>query len=199
MSDQVGFYVNQQFCMGCKTCQIACKDKHDNEVGVNFQRLKEISGGGFTKKGAAFHSDVWAYWLGVSCNHCDNPACVAVCPTGALDKSSVDGTVSVDAADCIGCKRCTSACPYGAPQYSVPRHKVGKCDLCADYRAQSKEPACVAACPMRVLEWGRIDELRKKHPEATSEVHGLPTPKTTSPNTIYTPHRHAVAAKSDRS
>ncbi len=194
MGKQLGFYVNQQFCMGCKTCQIACKDKHDNEVGVNFTRVTEYSGGGFKKVGNGYQNDVWAYWTKAACNHCDNPKCVEACPTGAADKNAVDGTVSIDRSTCIGCKLCVKACPYGAPQFSLQKNKAGKCDLCADYRAEGKEPACAAACPIRAIEWGEVAVLKKRHPEAVRDVAGLPDSGITSPNTVYSLHRHAVAA-----
>ncbi|MDF2627590.1 MAG: 4Fe-4S ferredoxin [Symbiobacteriaceae bacterium] len=193
MGQQLGFYLNQQFCMGCKTCAVACKDKNDMEIGVNLRRLTEVSGGGFAKVGDTYVPEVFAYWIGVSCNHCDHPKCVENCPTGAMHKNPEDGVVSVDQTKCIGCRYCTWSCPYGAPQYSEQRGKTQKCDMCADYRAQGKDPACVTSCPMRAIEWGPIDELKKKHPDAVVAVHGLPDPLMTSPNTIYTSHKSAVS------
>ncbi|OPY70420.1 MAG: Anaerobic dimethyl sulfoxide reductase chain B [Syntrophorhabdaceae bacterium PtaU1.Bin034] len=115
MRRQLGLYVNQQYCTGCKTCQIACKDKHDNEVGVNFLRVTEHSGGGFTEAGGTCQADAWAYWIPVACNHCDIPRCVEACPTGAIRKSRVDGTMSIDQESCSGCGACLDSCPYGAP------------------------------------------------------------------------------------
>lgn len=192
MSQQLGFYVNQQFCTGCKTCQIACKDKHDLEVGANLLRVQEFSGGGFVRVGAGYRPDVWAYWVPVYCNHCDAPSCVPSCPTGAIGKSAADGVVSIDPEACIGCRACLSSCPYGSLQFSEQDEKARKCDLCADYRAEGKEPSCVVSCPMRALEWGEIGTLKERHPEAVPGLHGLPDPAATRPNTIYTPHRHAV-------
>lgn len=189
---QLGFYVNQQFCMGCKTCVISCKDKHDSEVGVNLRRVTEHCSGGFTEVGNGFVPNVSAYWINVACNHCDDPKCVKNCPTGAMHKNPADGIVSVDQDLCIGCKYCTWSCPYGAPQFSEKKGKTQKCDMCADYRAQGKNPACVDACPMRAIEFGPIEELKKRHPDAVPWVPGLPDAGITHPNTIYTPHKNAV-------
>ena len=189
---QVGLYVNQKFCMGCKTCQIACKDKHDNELGVNFLQVKEFSGGGFARRGDGVVPEVWAYWVPTACRHCDRPGCALRCPVGAITKSAADGTISIDQELCTGCRACEKGCPYGALQYSERKRKVLGCDLCADYRAAGKDPACVAACPMRVLEWGLVEELKKQHPQAVTELQGLPDSCITRPNTLYEPHRHAV-------
>lgn len=192
VKNQVALYINQQFCMGCKTCQIACKDKHDNEVGVNFLQVKEFSGGGFSREGAGFTPEVWAYWVPTTCHQCDRPGCAARCPVGAIAKSAVDGTITIDAERCTGCRACEQGCPYDALQYSERKRKVLGCDLCADYRAAGRDPACVAACPMRVLDWGVVEDLKKQHPEAVTVLQGLTDPAVTGPNTLYEPHRHAV-------
>lgn len=192
MATQLGFYVNQQYCMGCKTCQVACKDKNNLSLGVNLRRVEEVSGGSFAKVGNAFQPNVFAYWISVSCNHCDEPKCVENCPTGAMHKNPQDGVVSVTQEVCIGCQYCTWSCPYGAPQYDEKAGKTFKCDMCADLRAEGKAPACVDACPMRAIEYGPIEELKRRHPDAVVAFQGLPDPKLTKPNTIYSPHRSAV-------
>ncbi|MFM9449458.1 4Fe-4S dicluster domain-containing protein, partial [Streptomyces acidiscabies] len=85
-----------------------------------------------------------------------------VCPTTAMSRRD-DGTVYVDQDKCVGCRYCEWACPYSAPQYRKDTGRMSKCDLCYDYRSKGKEPACVAACPSRALDWGPIDELRGKY------------------------------------
>jgi anaerobic dimethyl sulfoxide reductase subunit B (iron-sulfur subunit) len=192
MGEQVGLYINQQYCTGCKTCQIACKDKHDLDVGENLLLISEVSGGTFTPAGTVYIPDVWAYWVFSSCHHCDRPACVVACPTGAIFKNPGDGVVSVTQDICIGCRQCVRSCPYGAPQYVAGDKKVLTCDLCADYRAEGKDPSCVAACPLRVLQWGTVDDMKREHPEGVTSLHGLPDAAVTGPNTLYTPHRHAL-------
>lgn len=198
MDKQLGFYVNQQFCAGCKTCQIACKEKNDCELGVRLRRVTEVEGGGFAQVGNLFHPNIFAYWISLSCNHCSDPNCVRSCPTGAMEKNPADGVVAVDTEKCLGCRYCQWACPYGAPQYSEKLGKMQKCDMCADYRAQGKNPACVDSCIMRAIEWGPIDELKQKHPDAISDFVGLPDASITRPNIIYTPHRHAVKPTTTR-
>ena len=113
---QYGFHMNSSACAGCKTCQVACKDKHDLDLGIRWRRVYEVSGGDWVQDGPAWLPNVFAYNLSISCNHCKNPVCVSVCPTQAMHKRK-DGIVAIDQDKCIGCRYCEWACPYGAPQY----------------------------------------------------------------------------------
>lgn len=99
-----------------------------------------------------------------SCLHCETPACVTVCPTGASYKRAEDGIVLVDEGKCIGCKLCSWACPYGAREYSHAEGVMKKCTLCVDriYNAQldeaDRQPACVQACPTRARHFGDLGD-----------------------------------------
>lgn len=188
---QLGFHVDMQACIGCRTCAIACKDKNDLAVGQNFRRVTEVEGGGYAEAGqGAVVPHVFAYYISMSCNHCDNPRCVANCPSGALTKRAEDGVVVIDEQVCIGCRYCTWSCPYGAPQYNPARGKTYKCDTCLDLRERGEEPACVAACPLRAIHFGPVAELRERF-GGTMRLAALPDPAATRPNTLYTPHRDA--------
>ncbi len=84
-------------CTGCKTCQLACKDTRDLDVKINYRRVYEYAGGGFVQDGDTWiQKDVFAYYLSIACNHCTKPACVQVCPSGAMHKRKEDGLVVVD-------------------------------------------------------------------------------------------------------
>lgn len=190
MADKnLSFYFNQTLCNGCKACQIACKDKHDTPLGVNWRRVVEYSGGTWQRNGDTYTPNVFSYYTSISCNHCENPICVEVCPTTAMHKNA-DGTVTVDPGKCVGCRYCEWACPYSAPQFNAELGHMTKCDLCADYRAQGEDPACVAACPARALDWGPIDELRAKYGHEDG-IAPLPDPSITNPHLVITPHRDA--------
>ncbi|MDO4606040.1 MAG: dimethylsulfoxide reductase subunit B [Bowdeniella nasicola] len=189
MAEKLGFYFDQTVCNGCKACQIACKDKHDLPVGVTWRRVVEYTGGTWQKDGNSVTPNVFSYYTSISCNHCEDPICVKVCPTTAMHQNE-DGTVSVDPHKCVGCRYCEWACPYSAPQYNPELGHMTKCDLCADYRAEGQDPACVAACPARALDWGPIDELRAKYGN-TDNIEPLPDPSITRPHLVITPHRHA--------
>ncbi|EAR4674257.1 DMSO/selenate family reductase complex B subunit [Escherichia coli O5:H32] len=173
--EQVGFYFNAAACIGCKTCVIACKDKNDLEVGRNFRRVYDFEEGTFPKP-RRWH-------LSIACNHCDSPSCVSHCPTKAMHKREEDGVVVVDHTLCVGCRYCTWACPYEAPQFDEASGMMTKCDTCLNLRAKGENPACVDACPMRALDFGPISELRKKYGN-NADIAGLPDSSLTRPNLI---------------
>jgi len=99
-----------------------------------------------------------------SCLHCETPACVTVCPTGASYKRADDGIVLVDEAKCIGCQLCAWACPYGAREIGPVRNTMQKCTLCVDriyderLPVREREPACVQACPTRARHFGDLGD-----------------------------------------
>ena len=92
--------------------------------------------------------------------HCGEPACVAVCPAGAISKRAQDGIVVVDQNKCIGCHYCFFACPFGVPQYGSSG-TMQKCNYCLDRTEKGQEPACVNSCPAQAIKAGTMDELAK--------------------------------------
>ena len=182
-----GFYVNAASCIGCKACQIACKDKNRLPPGVRWRRVVETSGGGWLRRGAVWLHATATYFLSTACYHCERPICAEVCPTKAITQRS-DGIVLLDEARCIGCRYCEWACPYGAPQFDPTRGVMTKCDFCVDAVDRGEPPACVQACPMRVLEFGDIEALRAAHGDEVA-VYPLPPRGLTLPSGALTPHR----------
>lgn len=189
---QYGFYFDASKCTGCKTCMVACKDKNNLPVGMNFRRVTEFSGGNWRQDRAtgAWHQDAFAYYLSISCNECSDPACVKVCPTKAHFKRAEDGLVLIDPKKCIGCGACLAACPYGAPQLDREARKMRKCDTCLDRREKGLNPVCVDACPQRALDFGPIDELRKKYGDSAA-IAPLPDASVTKPNLVIHPTKSA--------
>ena len=183
---QLGFYVDLAACSGCKACQVACQDRHDLEPGRRFRRVIEVEGGDWGRQGEAWVPTAFAYSVSMSCMHCERPACVDVCPTSAMTKGA-DGIVTVNQARCIGCRYCEWACPYGALSYSEQAGRMAKCDFCRDDLARGLAPTCVAACPLRVLEFGEIEELRARH-GSVSAVFPLPPAAATGPALVLSPH-----------
>lgn len=173
---QYGFYFDMNSCIGCRTCQISCKDKNDLAIGNLFRQVRTFEVGEYPN-GSFYH-------FATTCNHCDNPACLATCPQGAYSKDEKTGAVLHDDDACIGCQLCVKACPYGVPQYVLDSKIVKKCDMCHDLTSQGQNPTCVDACPMRVLEWGPIDELNATHGDAVLETAVYPDSTATGPNTV---------------
>lgn len=183
---QYGFYYDATRCTGCKTCELACQDYHDLPIDITFRHVYELEGGsGFTAdENGCWTVDSHTYYTSFSCQHCDDPACVQVCPTGAMHKDAETGIVSVDANRCIGCGYCHMACPYKAPTVDRAAGHSVKCDGCQSRVAAGKQPICVEACTGRALEFGPIDKLPKGERAAIAP---LPDPAATSPNLYIKP------------
>ncbi|ABR47533.1 4Fe-4S ferredoxin, iron-sulfur binding domain protein [Alkaliphilus metalliredigens QYMF] len=161
-------------CIGCKTCQIACKDRNDLQVGLLYREVITVEGGEFPKP--------WIYHVSMSCNHCEIPVCVENCPVGAMNKGKDNGVVDIVKEKCIGCQRCVKTCPYGAPKYLGNKiKKVGKCNLCVDLLQKGEEPVCVSACIMRALHFGDLKDLIKNH-GPLEDIIGLPNYHITRPS-----------------
>jgi anaerobic dimethyl sulfoxide reductase subunit B (iron-sulfur subunit) len=177
---QIGFFVDATRCSNCKTCEIACKDFNGLGPGRRIRKVRSFEGGEFPA--------VFAYNLSMSCNHCEDPACVKGCPAGAYSKRAEDGIVVHDPEKCIGCRYCTWVCPYGAPQYDERDGRVRKCNLCLGETV----PACVAACPMRAIEVGPLAEIAEKT-GATVALRDWPSPALTRPSIRYRVRKEAQA------
>lgn len=188
--EQMAFYVDLASCTGCKACQIACKDKNDLDVGMMWRRVIEYSGGDWTPQGEGWLNNVFSYHVTVSCMHCEDAPCAAACPTGAITKRDEDGVVLIDESTCIGCRYCEWSCPYGALVFDGDQGKMTKCDFCEDELAEDRPPACVAACPMRAMDYGPIDELRERYGDL-DEIEPLPSASISQPAIVFGPHRQA--------
>lgn len=153
---QLGFFIDLTKCTGCQTCTVA------------------------------WHQDVCAYYVSISCNHCADPACVKVCPTKAHFKRKEDGLVVIDTKKCIGCGACAMACPYHAPVLNPVTKKMSKCDGCLNRLQAGLQPICVESCPQRAIEFGPIEELRRKHGKL-AQIAPLPDPAQTKPSLVIRP------------
>ena len=182
-------------CIGCRACEIACKDKNGLAAGPRFQRVMYVEGG--------VYPDVFAYKINLSRNHCAEPAHLPACPTGAIYKRKDNGIVDIDSTLCIGCRRCEAACPYGAPQYDPSDHLVKKCNMCVDEIEAGRKPYCVMACMMRVLDIGPVDKLRSGEWETKAlgpndnkpvqQIKNFPNPELTHPSMVFVPHSKGKA------
>jgi len=186
---QLGFIHHNVDCIGCRACEIACKDKNGLPAGPRFRRVMYVEGGTYP--------EVFAYKVNMSCNHCAEPACLPTCPTGAIFKRKDNGVVDIDSTLCIGCRRCESACPFGAPQFDPSDGLVKKCNMCIDELEAGRKPYCVMACMMRVLDIGPIDQLRTgayqtkalgPNDKPVRAVKNMANPELTNPSIVFVAH-----------
>jgi formate dehydrogenase iron-sulfur subunit len=192
-------------CIGCRACQVACKQWNDREgeqteldFNLGFQNPATLSAKTLTL--ITFHEipdeaapgGLHYLFTMRRCLHCLEPACASACPTTALDRRA-DGPVMYDADQCIGCRYCIWACPWGVPtaEWDSLAPKIQKCTHCADrsdqpaplarngealteeesrqYRADVVTPACVKACPADCLQFGTRDEILQEAHNRISE------------------------------
>lgn len=192
---QMAFYFDASACTGCKTCQTICKNRNSLPVGILWRRVYEVAGGDWRRNADTWNQDVFAFNLSIACNHCEDAICVQVCPTGAIKKRQ-DGIVLIDSSRCIGCKYCSWACPYDALQYNEASGTMTKCTFCVEEIDQGKPPACVAACPMRALDFGDKQALIEKYGLPVDGTgFPLPNPELTKPALLIKPHREQCRAE----
>ncbi len=142
-------------CVGCLACSVACKVVNGVPVGSFWNKVLRI--GPNPKYEGAIVPDVEMYFLPLGCQHCENPECVKVCPTGASHKLP-DGTVQIDKSKCIGCQFCAMSCPYGVRYLNEEDGVVEKCTLCEQKLDQGELPQCVAQCGARARFFGDLDK-----------------------------------------
>ena len=153
---QWGFMVDRRKCIHCRACEVACKRRNHLEPGdARLRIVQEIETGTYP--------DMKVTSFSMSCMHCANPACAAVCPAGAITKNGEDGVVIAHQDLCIGCHYCFFACPFGIPQFRNEDGTMIKCDLCADRRAMGLDPACVHTCFHFALDAGPLNELTQMY------------------------------------
>src|SRR6516162_2095420 len=166
-----GFFTDTSICIGCKACEVACKewngvpDDGFNLLGSSFDNTGAL--GASTWRHVAFieqrdeRGDF--RWLMESdvCKHCTHAACLDVCPTGALFRTEF-GTVVVQDDICNGCGYCVPACPFGVIGRREQDGQAHKCTLCYDRLGAGLEPACAKACPTDSIQFGPLDELRER-------------------------------------
>ncbi len=175
MGKQKAFLVDANRCIGCYSCAMACKNYNSLETGVSWRKLYPLAEKYYLYDERAFYS--------LSCNHCESPICMQVCPTGAYTKRERDGVVIHDQDACIGCTNCIRACPFGAPQYNELLKKAEKCSLCYQRLDAGLDPACVQACPVQAITVVELDTLNV--PQSLKTPPGFPNAPALKPSVRF--------------
>ena len=180
---RMGFFTDTSVCIGCKACEVACKEWNGvPEDGLNLTGMSYDNTGSLnasTWRHVAFIEQIGrssepgeSRWLMSSdvCKHCTEAACLDVCPTGALMRTEF-GTVVVQDDICNGCGYCVSACPFGVIARRETDGGAHKCTLCYDRMGDGQTPACALACPTESIQYGPVDELRERAQRRVGELH----------------------------
>jgi formate dehydrogenase iron-sulfur subunit len=176
-AERMGFFTDTSVCIGCKACEVACKewngvpDDGFNLLGMSYDNTGGL--GANSWRHVAFIEQPMASapaparpefrWLMASdvCKHCTHAACLDVCPTGALFRTEFD-TVVVQEDICNGCGYCIPACPYGVIDQRKGDGRAWKCTMCYDRIGDGLMPACATACPTESIQYGPLDELQER-------------------------------------
>jgi formate dehydrogenase iron-sulfur subunit len=175
----VGFFTDATVCIGCKACEVACKQWNQlPDDGLVFTgRSYDNTGalGAATWRHVAFvEREVGGVtsWTMMSdvCKHCERAGCLEACPTGSIVRTE-HGSVYVQPDICNGCGYCVSACPFGVIERLEEDGRAFKCTLCYDRLQGGLEPACAKACPTDSIVFGELDELRAKAAARVADLH----------------------------
>jgi formate dehydrogenase iron-sulfur subunit len=181
-----GFFTDTTLCIGCKACEVACKEWNQlPEDGFNFTGMSYDNTG-------HLGSSTWRHvsfierpvplggtlasnfsWLMMSdvCKHCARAGCLEACPTGAIVRTEF-GSVYIQPEICNGCGYCVSACPFGVVDRREDDGRAWKCTLCYDRLKADMTPACAKACPTQSIQFGDLVQLRVKARQRVEELHG---------------------------
>lgn len=187
MAEAMGFFTDTTVCIGCKACQVACKewnqlpaidggsnkltgDSYDNTGrldGENWRHVRFIEQ--FSEDPRRASQSRWLLMSDV-CKHCTNAACLEVCPTGAIIRTEFDSVV-IQADACNGCRLCIGACPFGVIDINPVTKTAQKCTLCYDRLQSGLQPACAQACPTESIQFGPVAELQQRAAKRVDQLH----------------------------
>ncbi len=156
--------VNEQRCLGCKTCVLECAMAH-----TEAQSLVEAITSDNPPQPRVHVEPGGEHGIPLQCRHCADAPCMMICPTEAIARPSETGPVLIDSDRCIGCKFCLLVCPFGVIDLARDGKATVKCDLCIERTQAGRQPACVAGCPTGALEFCEVDDWLRRQRRATAD------------------------------
>jgi molybdopterin-containing oxidoreductase family iron-sulfur binding subunit len=198
----LGIVIDLKRCVGCNSCTVACRMEHGTPAGILFHKVKKYEVGKYPSAKLRF--------LPMLCMHCQDAACIKVCPTGATYKRD-DGLVLIDEKKCMGCRYCVIACPYDSRRFlgeivnyyggkgvtpfekvkqkAFTRGTVVKCNFCEHRLREGLLPACVVTCPAEARFFGDLDDPDSEVSRLIVDGNGAPLHEEfgTKPSVYYLP------------
>ena len=182
-----GFLTDSTLCIGCKACEVACKEwndvpddgfvwsglSYDNTLALGHSTYRHVKFVERTPKpglgGNAAEQMTWEFSSDV-CKHCENAGCLEACPTGSIVRTEF-GSVFVQPDICNGCGYCVVSCPFGVVDRRPDDGRAFKCTFCYDRQKAGAEPACAKACPTGSILFGRLDDLERAGDRRIAQLH----------------------------
>jgi formate dehydrogenase iron-sulfur subunit len=187
MAEAKGFFTDTSICIGCKACEVACKewnqlsgdapnflaDSYDNTGKLDAENWRHVKflelDSHLTASTTVGNGQAWLMMSDV-CKHCQHASCAEVCPTDAIIRTEFD-TVFIQQEVCNGCRNCISACPYGVIGFSQQTGTVHKCTFCYDRLQNNMQPACAQACPTQSIQFGNLVDMHAAADKRLAQLH----------------------------